>query len=415
MAIQRYHVVDAYTSEELRLNYNNSDAKGRIEMLKQLYQLGEPWLPEPVALMAIEDPHIEVRAWLARHAERVVDPLTERFPGMSRPPVGTSGGRRKLKADPEPFVRACLYENPHCFTGLDDAALLAMFREATQMERLALVRNPYVRRELIESIFDLDDQTLGLDFGSRLELAMAFLTNSDVLNWSFKVARQRNKRVPGGGFLGGAHEFFLTLWELAAKWSDPSSERQSWPGLRSSVYQHIGLNDDLKAELYQGCDPDWRREILSFCDRGADVKTLKLGLKDSDPGCRLEARKKMARPAFTIRESTKLTLLSDAQRVLTGILLFLILWSLWPTAATVVFILYVAGACALAWWPTWEAHEYLKWRSERRHLQESWEEYRLRREREAESLDSDQLARDPQWGTVFSILAAGFWRKHHTA
>jgi len=37
MALSRYAVIDAYTSEELRREYQASDAKGRVRLLQGLY------------------------------------------------------------------------------------------------------------------------------------------------------------------------------------------------------------------------------------------------------------------------------------------------------------------------------------------------------------------------------------------
>ncbi len=50
MELSRYTIIDAYTLEELKHEYQTSDVKGRIRLLRKLYKVGVP--PYEVAFMA---------------------------------------------------------------------------------------------------------------------------------------------------------------------------------------------------------------------------------------------------------------------------------------------------------------------------------------------------------------------------
>jgi hypothetical protein len=52
MALSRYAVTDTYTLEELRREYQTSDAKGRIHLLEQLYE-GDDVPPYDIAILAV--------------------------------------------------------------------------------------------------------------------------------------------------------------------------------------------------------------------------------------------------------------------------------------------------------------------------------------------------------------------------
>lgn len=71
MALYRYAVIDAYTLEELRHEYKNSDIKGRIRLFKRLHKMGYHAgyiVPYEIALLALEDSNAELRQWIAQHA-----------------------------------------------------------------------------------------------------------------------------------------------------------------------------------------------------------------------------------------------------------------------------------------------------------------------------------------------------------
>jgi len=64
--LSRYATHDVYILEELRRLYQSSDANGRIHLLKKLYR-NRRIAPFEIALLAVEDPNVDVRQWIARH------------------------------------------------------------------------------------------------------------------------------------------------------------------------------------------------------------------------------------------------------------------------------------------------------------------------------------------------------------
>ena len=143
--LPRYTIPDAYTREEFHRLYHSANAQGRIALLEELYsghRRGEGRAPFEIALLAIADPHVEVRQWIARHG-KYLDYSKEQEPGQEPEPEKDLAQR--LRQDPDPFVRACLRENPtFCGVIWGTDEWMAAFHESTTMERLALVRNPGV-------------------------------------------------------------------------------------------------------------------------------------------------------------------------------------------------------------------------------------------------------------------------------
>src|SRR2546425_1247383 len=154
----RYSAIDVYTLEELWREYQASEPRGRIRLLKKLYR-DDRRPPYEIAQMAVEDPHVEVRQWMARYGRS----LDYREQGIrflpdvheAGPETESEGGSGKkceiewrfperdlaarLKNDPDLFVRACLRENPEVFNAYSYEAWREYFLEATHLERLALL------------------------------------------------------------------------------------------------------------------------------------------------------------------------------------------------------------------------------------------------------------------------------------
>jgi hypothetical protein len=276
MALGRYTFPDAYILEELRRAYHASDTKGRIRLLQKLYR-GEQRPPFEVALLAVEDPDVTVRQWVARHGS-YLDYRTSRDESTDRNLVD------RLQNDPDPFVRACLRENPTVLHGWSTTDWIEAFRGATHLERLALMRNPETEtaHALIQKLFDYEDQELSINLEARKELILAFLTNNNALH------RSRDFKRKAGGFLAdweidiiwSTHAHVSQLWTLISKWPEGSGN------LQSVVYRYIGAPDETKAEIYRTCViPAWRRAILANCDED-DRRTIALGTQDADDLCR---------------------------------------------------------------------------------------------------------------------------------
>lgn len=223
MGLSRYEIIDAYTLEELRREYNASDRNGRIRLLQRLHKGGKiP--PFDVALSAVEDADVEVRQWMARHGHLGYSDDEE----PSRPNLAA-----RLKNDPDPFVRACLRENPTVFDfSVRDEDWMEHFREATHLERLALVRNPNVGDQLIRKLFDYEDRELGINIEAREALVLAFLANRKALSRSKSIDVEHAFDQAMGAETLGALDWVMTsghfseLWTLISKWPEGTGNLQ---------------------------------------------------------------------------------------------------------------------------------------------------------------------------------------------
>jgi len=266
MGLSRYSVADEYVVEELRREYQTSDAKGRIRLLKRLNDITSA-TGRDIIRMAVEDPHAQVRQWIARYGSLSDD------------------AKEKLRSDSDPFVKACCLENPSWHRQL----LTMMFPNVSHLERLALVRNPRIDIELIEKIFDPKEQDLGIDLRERGELARAFLTNRNALarivrDACIKASEPARDYLPYA--TPRAEQFLHKIWTLASKWP-----QDSW--IPDWIYEHVPAPDNTKAEIYQKCsEADLRQTILRSCT-DSDEKTLKNGVNDQDEWCRATACEKI--------------------------------------------------------------------------------------------------------------------------
>ncbi len=303
MTLPKYDIIDSYTLEELKRKYQNSGAKGRIRLLKKLGMS----TPYEIALMAVEDPDVEVRQWIARNGEwldyrkenYIGDDLVYKFPERNL--------EDRLKADPDPFVRACLRENPNVFRAIPFSyKWKEYFSEVTPLERLALVRNPNVADELIQHIFNHEDTELGIDIHQRAELVLAFLTNKEQIKRSYPSPYDLDLLDPWDTTFLDYYTHFRKLWELISKWPRVTSNPQ-W-----AVYRYLGATDKTKSKIYQTCDvPVWREQILRNCTR-KDTHTIQVGMEDSHEGCRELAYSQLheASPGFdsALKGSDKIAL-----------------------------------------------------------------------------------------------------------
>ena len=173
----RYSFPDPYITEELRKQYNSASSERRLRLLAKL---NKEKIPYGVAVLAVQDPDARVRAWFAKNA------VVLRYEPKEQ------GGEchdfeATLASDNDPYVNACLYENPMGPGGVQNFdQAMRVFGDAKPLSRLALVRNCNVSLELIEQIFRFDEPKLGISLNERSELVRAFLTNHKVIAQSHK-------------------------------------------------------------------------------------------------------------------------------------------------------------------------------------------------------------------------------------
>lgn len=265
--------MDTYILEELRRRYSRADKQGRLRLLRRLLAK-RGGIPRDVAMLAVEDSDVRVREWMARFAPISLNsqPFEELYGGFPQEFRGELIEQErfhrevaaKLRNDPDPFVRACLFENPHAFRSDVDLA--------SGLERFALARNPRIAdalggHELLGSVLDLD-RDLEISFDARREVALAMVSNRTLIRKSHFFR------------LHGSHEFEDKLWKLAAKWPINS-------GIPGVVFGRIEAADRIKREMYTKF-PELRDVILSNCT-WRDRETLNAALLDED-----ESRQRIA-------------------------------------------------------------------------------------------------------------------------
>jgi len=280
----RYEMADDYTTEELTRNYERSTPENRMRLPESLYnEIYRP--PYKLARLAVQDQNVEVREWIARHGKGLDYRESRLIDGELVYEKPERDLEQHLKNDPDPFVRACLRENPHVFA-LIPLTATNEFLESNHIERLALMRNPKIHwdHQLLKKIFDYDNQELGITLQERKELICAFLTNKEAFDYLDKTRNLPRSEWPTFDY-GMNNNFLISLWELAAKW--PKEKPILMPYI---VYRYVPGNEETRAKIYKTeQEPVCREAILDSCTE-RDLETLQLGTVDENESCRSAAQ-----------------------------------------------------------------------------------------------------------------------------
>ena len=307
MKLSRYTFLDDYILAELIREYEASDSRGRIQLLERLYQDGAiP--PFEIARMAMIDSSAQVRHWIAK-CGRHFDYRVNRIPENDNDRENSERNLAELfEKENDPFIKACLRENPHFFDALTRIPdWKEFFSKLTHLERLAAVRNPNLDKEIIEAILDPDDRHLTLSTAQREELGRAIFTNSKfIADTNMETEDFRDGYI---WYLNDKHR--STLWKLAAKW--PPDSAIPW-----LIYRFIGAEDETRAQAFRSCNVSSHRvAMLEGCDRTRG-EAIELGLVDSDADCRRIAHKKKS---YFTPEKLELIVRGDDKDVLLGLAL----------------------------------------------------------------------------------------------
>ncbi len=274
MTQNRFQWVDGfeYTLEERRREYNRADAKGRIRLLRRMYR-NTYELPFEIAQMAVNDPNVEVREWIAQNGSHL--DYSERE--WQKDENGTDSRlihhnperdlKARLRQDPDPFVRACIYENAHTF--LLESQCEEAFPAANHLERLAMMRNPHLPLRLVAKLINLKDPEFGLETEKRRELVLIAVSNPH-------VSEDSKKDWGEGDYERG--RLCEEIWRRAFEWP----ERSGVPG---SVISHIWAPIETKILMYKECkDPFFRKLILQSCDDNEwkTDKIVEIAVQDPD-------------------------------------------------------------------------------------------------------------------------------------
>lgn len=267
----RYSIIDAYTLQELERRYRFSSSVQRIHLLDGLYRSGI-LPPFEILCIAVVDESNDVRQWIARHA-RCLN-YNQVGLALSGEPDPQRDLTDTLHRDPDPFVRACLYENPYLFSNDTEDDWWVTFVEGSHLERLAMVRNPNLHRasRILEALFDPHDDTLPLTLTERGELVQAILVSRQV----FTVQYRSNPTVMP---IPWDARQFSRLWHLLNQWPADSS-------VRHNIHLYVGTTIKTKAGIYRQTPMAVVRcDLLRTID-AEDNETLELAIKDEDANCR---------------------------------------------------------------------------------------------------------------------------------
>lgn len=290
---KRYETADDYTTEELKRRYFNSEAVARIRLLEECMK-DLVRLPSAMAVWVVTDEDQEVRQWYARNGrlldysqlelDGLIQKRSNELSQQNQIPSDLNNKREfsllmTLLDDPDPFVRACLRENP---AFLDWIGAEEAFHLSNHTERLALLRNPRLAPPwgekaygLLRLLLDLDDQTLKVSLDERKQLILAYLANSDERGY-FGL-----DSIP-------ALENWQMLNELVAKWGIGSGVL---PGCLDVRYPFFLGEDEVLAQFFPECRDRYRRWILlhrieETASASNYLKTLSVAASDPDPDIR---------------------------------------------------------------------------------------------------------------------------------
>ena len=297
--------LDAYDIEALKHQYEILNSKERIEFLGEFHRKGEA-VPFEIASLAVSDPVAAVRSWSAGHLYLDYREYLGKADGGYRFPDRNLS--EVVKADPDPFVRASLYENESFSLPVEEEKC---FAKAIALERLAIVRRSDIDRDLIERIFDPDDQTLRIEMEERKQLALAFLCgradskSARELGQGFRETESRANQSLG--FANTVGYELGNLWTLGLKWPEES-------GLQTLIFKYVNSSCDIIEGVYSKCErPEWRYAILSndhhfsvpWHNTVSECRVLKLAIDDSDPVLRRAAYEKLNLSGPSIYEGSE--------------------------------------------------------------------------------------------------------------
>ena len=146
MALPKFFVYDPYIVNQLKQEYEATEQTGRIRFLRKFCRRARSLTdtnvvpPVEIASLAVKDPNPMVRQWAARSLTRLV------YRHDGQPDTNLAA---QIEKDADPLVRASLFENPRVVRWLSEQEhSLELFRQASHLERLALLRNPEVGLKL---------------------------------------------------------------------------------------------------------------------------------------------------------------------------------------------------------------------------------------------------------------------------
>lgn len=282
---------DAFTEAQIMAQLNSRSAADRVPYLDALKQAG-CWFNERMVGALLEDESPIVRTWVAENT-------TLRFRDYRdfMHPVEKTNYEPRVQSDPEPLVRASIWKNEDCsmlpWSMLSIAdSWKEQLRGMTQIERLALIRNPEIQYKYVVALLTCPTEELGLTRKEHADILSAAAT-SERMVWGSRHLGREWWDVAGDP--NPPFEEFGEMWQLSLdKWADMPFVPyaflrfiQTTPKVKLATYQRL-LTADATTKPQQ-----LREVLLDGCDPLTDKDVLKVAWSDPDPQCKAAAVKRV--------------------------------------------------------------------------------------------------------------------------
>jgi hypothetical protein len=283
---------DAYTEAVVLSEIDaRPDPVERVTFLTALRRAGM-WFSSELVDHLLRDDSPKVRAWVAANVETQFKDYTD-----FENPGELANYEPRIQTDPDPLVRASLWRNTQCDQlpwGIMSIAegWKEQLKGMTQLERLALMRNPELSLRYLIKLLETETEDLGMTRKEHADMICAGAVNQRIV-WSSRHHGRDYWMVYGD--VNPPFEEFGQMWQLSLdKWMDlpfvPYAFLrfvQTTPKVKLATYQRLmNLPEDTRPHQF-------REVLIKGCDPFDDKDVLKLAWDDPDKDCREAARERV--------------------------------------------------------------------------------------------------------------------------
>jgi hypothetical protein len=285
---------DEYMTRMLIAQYQSMPSPHQRKQFLMQLRRESIWMTAEFLDIIYGDENEYVRAWAAGH-------LDTDFKDYSdwENPVELRNYEPFLLADQASIVRAALWSNPGC-KGLPWTFMEIVvnwkehFKNLTQLERLALMRNPKLSTRYVVALMEADSDDLHITVKEHAIVLSAAAVNPRLVQGSRDTGREiwEFEGDPNSPF-----EEYGQMWLLCVdKWLEHAPAPllffkyiQTTPKVKLTVYERL-------VEKPNASDYRWlRQEVKCSCDPFIDKSVLKIAWDDPDEECRKVARERVGR------------------------------------------------------------------------------------------------------------------------